>query len=394
MRGFNLWRLLGILLLSVACSSCSDDDDLLTFKFNENGECYCPSVSAISKDSFEKSVVGSGWKHAGTYEIDRDGKCLEPEYYGSHEGGGPSHYYFESVYSLKEYIRVNVYPSVSGFRIFAYDYEDANRIVVGGQMKMQILSVDGNILKVIEQMGVRADGEQVYGYAIYKRMTERELAECRENYPVDLSNLRDLILSVEEERVFISGNEFEFDILDSNGPCETIAYKEETCDITNEGNHVKVKLLKNGIWITVSDRLKHRMFWLFSTDEELEPTGTDIYDFTYTELTLDKNKDLVTPNGHVLDYKYASMVTKAREEYYGSVLSRYNPSGLVVVDADKQARFLPLDRGTVYLKNLVPQAELDALAEAGDGHAIEYKLELVNAAGVMFQVLPFKIVCK
>ena len=37
---------------------------------------------------------------------------------------------------------------------------------------------------------------------------------------------------------------------------------------------------------------------------------------------------------------------------------------------------------------------LDGLVEAGEGYSMEYKLELVNAAGVVFQVLPFKIVYK
>lgn len=46
---------------------------------------------------------------------------------------------------------------------------------------------------------------KVYGYVTYKRMTDKELAECRESYPVDLSNLKDLVISVTEENVFVNG---------------------------------------------------------------------------------------------------------------------------------------------------------------------------------------------
>ncbi|WP_300701932.1 hypothetical protein [Bacteroides sp.] len=394
MKSFRFWRVLSILLGLVICSSCGDDDEFPTFKFDGDGTCYYPSVSAISKESFGETVVGYGWKHVSTYEIEENGECLKKEYYTDLEGAGPHYYYFESATTLKTYMHMDAYPA-NGFRTSAFEYMDANRVVGNNQHTiLQIVSVDKDLLKVVEYLAVRAGGTKVYGYVTYKRMTEQELKECQKSYPVDLSNLRALDISVKEEEVFIKGKEFEFDVLQSNGPYTVEASKEETCDITSEGNHVKVKLLKNGAWITVSDGLRNRMFRLFSTDKELEPTGTDIYDFTYTELTLNKNRELVTPDGYVLNYKFAQMGTKAREEYYGSILSKYNPSGLVLVDADKQARFLVLNRGEIYLKELLPETVLDALAETGEGHAIEYKLELVNASGMVFQILPFKVVYK
>lgn len=394
MKSFRFWRVLSILLGLVVCSSCNDDDVFPTFKFDGDGTCYYPSVSAISKESFGETVVGYGWKHICTYEIEETGECLKKEYYADLDGGGPHHYYFESATSLKTYMYMDAYP-VNGFMTSAFEYMDANRVVGNNQRAiLQIVSVDKDLLKVVEYLAVRADGTKVYGYVTYKRMTEQELKECQKSYPVDLSNLRALDISVKEKEVFIKGKEFEFDVLQSNGPYTVEASKGETCDITSEGNHVKVKLLKNGAWITVSDGLRNRMFRLFSTDKELEPTGTDIYDFTYIELTLNKNRELVAPDGYVLNYKFAQMGTKAREVYYGSILSKYNPSGLVVVDADKQARFLVLNRGEIYLKELLPETVLDALVEAGEGHSIEYKLELVNASGMVFQILPFKVVYK
>lgn len=394
MKDFKFWISLGMLLGLVVCSSCGDDDELLSFKFDGDGTCYYPSVSAISKESFEKTVVGYGWKHVSTHEIAENGECLKEEYYAGLDGAGPSYYYFETTASLKTYTYVDAYP-VNGFRTSAYEYMDANRVVVNNRnVILQILSVDKDLLKAVEYLGVRADGMKVYGYVTYQRMTEQELKECQKSYPVDLSNLRDLVISVAEERVFISGKEFEFDILESNAACTVKARKDETCNIVCEGNHVKVKLLKNGAWITVSDGLRHREFHLFSTDEELEPKGTDIYDFTYTELTLNKQKQLFAPDGRELNYSTALMGTTAREGYYGNVLTAYNPSYLFAVDADKQVHFFILNHGEIYIKELLPMTVLDALAKAGDGHSMAYKLELVNAAGVVFQVLPFKIVYK
>lgn len=392
MRSSVLCRLLGVCCLLAVLASCSDDEELL-FKFDANGECYYPSASALSKERFEKEVVGYGWKHVSTYEIAPNGECLKEEYYSEIVGGGPSHYYFESPTSLKTYLYMNSYPA-SGFLTSTYEYTDANRVVTNGEhTALQIISVDGRLLKAVEYLGMLSYGTKVYGYATYQRMTEQELAECQQYYSVDFSNLKELVLSVPGEEVFVSGKEFEFDVLESNGPCRAKASKEETCSITSEGNHFKVKLLKNGAKIEVHDGLRFRSFWLFSTDEELEPTGTDIYDFTYTELTLNKKKELVTPDGRVLNYEVAGMETTAREGYYGSTLTTYNPSRLAVVDADKQVRVVELNRGEVRLKDVIPQAALDELAAAGEGE-ITYKLELVNAAWMVFQVLPLKIVYK
>lgn len=380
-------------LLLFMQSSCSKDDEL-TFKFDENGECYYPSVRSISADNFEKNVVGYGWKHVSTRGIDANGECMKGGYYDDLAGAAPHHYLFESGDALKMF-----YGSMalhkSGFTTYTYSYKpESNRVVVGSDAKMQILSVEGDLLKVVEYMAVLSGGTKVYGYSTYKRMTDSELEEIRRYYSVDFDNFRQLEISVAEERVFISGREFEFDILDSNGPCTIEAtFRKETCDITTEGNHVKVKLLKNGAMISVSDGVKYKRFWLFSTDEEMEPEGTDIYDFTYTELTLNKDKQLVTPGGRVL-FEHSTMNVTPREGYHGSVLASYNPSGLVVVDADKQARFFELDGGSIYLKELLPQTVLDELAAAGEGHSIAYKLELVNASGVVFQVLPFKVTYK
>lgn len=399
MKKLSLYRLASLMLALFALSACSNDDEFPTFRFDEDGTCYAPSLRTISKAEFESSVVGSGWKYVSTYEIGTDGECLRKEYYKDLIGAGPSYYYFETTDTLKEYYYMDALPAW-GYVTRKYDYTDANRVAVNNRMKLQLISVEGDILKMVEYLGVRAGSEQsVYGYSTYKRMTEKELRDCQKEYHTDFLNIHDLVLSIDEkkEQIIIEGTEFEFDILDSHGECTvtTLDLREGACTISKEGNHVKVTLKKNGAYITVSDELQHRAFWLFSTDESLEPNGsTDIYDFTYTKLILNADKQLVDTTGHVLYYEYSSMGTTARDEYYGSILSKYNPSALLVVDENKQARFFYLNGGDIYVKELLPQETLDALAASGAGAELNYKLELVNTLGSVFQILPFKVVYK
>lgn len=382
--------------LCLGLSSCSDDDGW-TFQFDENGECYAPSVSPISQAEFEEKVVGSAWAHVSTHEIGRDGKCLGEEYYENRVGGGPTTYFFENSNTLTSYYYVDAIPA-SGFRTSAYNYEaGANRITTtGSTARLQLLSTDGKRMEVIKYLAVRDGGTEVYGYSIYRKMSEQELEKCQKNYPVDFNKLSEhtLTLSVTDEIVFVSGKEFEFDILNSYGPCTVKAVVGGTGSIVLEENHVKVKLLKNGVRILVSDGLRYREFSIFSTDEGLEPKETDIYDFTYTELILNKEKKLVTTAGTELFYEHGRMGLTPREGYYGSMLSAYAPMALLAVDADKNIRYLRLNGGEILLKELLPQEVLDALAAAGEGHSIGYKLELVNASGVVFQVLPFKVTYK
>lgn len=384
--------------LCVGLSSCSDDDDGWTFRFDENGECYAPSVSPISQAEFEGKVVGNAWEHVSTHEIGRDGKCLPEEYYENNVGGGgPTTYFFENSHTLKSYYYTHAVRA-GGFRTSAYNYEaGANRVTTTGTTaRLQLLSTDGKRMEVIEYLAVRDGGTEVYGYSIYRKMSAQELERCQKDYSVDFNKLSEhtLTLSVTDEIVFVSGKEFEFDILKSYGPCTVKASVGGTCSIVLQENHVKVKLLKNGVRVLVSDGLKHREFGIFSTDEELEPKETDIYDFTYTELILNKEKKLVTTAGTELLYEYGRMGLTPREGYYGSILSAYAPMALLAVDTDKKIRYLRLNGGEILFKELLPQEVLDALVAAGEGHSIEYKLELVNHAGVVFQILPFKVTYK
>lgn len=383
-----------MLLCAVFFASCNKEDSYPTFSFDANGECYMPDVANISMEEFKSSVVGYGWKHVITHEIESDGKCTTKDYYEDLIGGGPSQYYFETSSSLKEYMYADAFPA-HGYYTYAYDYEDGNRVSENGHLVMRIVSLKGDIMKIIDYLGIRADGVKIYGYSTYKRMSSKELTEVQNAYPTDLSNIKDFITSINDEVNIISGNEFEFDILSYNGSYSIKATNEESCEITCNGDHIKIKLLTNGARITISDRFRHFAFSLFSTDEEMEPEGTDIYDLSYNEVVFNKSMEFIEPSeNRPLSYENSSIETTVREGFAGSIISHYNCSYMFVVDTDKKARLIHLQNGRLYLKEFLPKETLQTIIEKGNGSSISYKLELTTADRRVFQVLPFKVTYK
>ena len=140
-------RLTGILLvfLSLFCLTSCDDVNFPTFTFNENGVCKPTSLTPISSAHFEEAVVGYGWKHVHTYEINPDGTCQKQDYYTDLIGAGPTQYYVESNSSLKEYMYIDAYPAW-GFRTYTYTYSDENRLLDGQRTVFQLLSVSGDTI--------------------------------------------------------------------------------------------------------------------------------------------------------------------------------------------------------------------------------------------------------
>ena len=148
------------LLCVIFFAACNKEDVYPTFSFDENGECYIPDISKISMEEFESSVVGYGWKHVITHEIGSDGKCSTKDYYEGLDGGGSSQYYFESSESLKEYMYVDAFPA-NGYLTYAYEYENGNRVSQNGNLVMRIVSLKGDVMKIIDYLGIRADGVKI-----------------------------------------------------------------------------------------------------------------------------------------------------------------------------------------------------------------------------------------
>lgn len=382
--------LTGILLVFLSLfglTSC-DNVNFPTFTFNENGICEPMSLTPISSARFEEAVVGYGWKHVHTYKINPDGTCQTQDYYTDLIGAGPIQYYVESRSTLKAYM--DAYPAC-GFQTYTYTYSEGNRLLDGQRTVFQLLSVNGDTMELLVHLGVQAEGTEIYGYSIYQRMTAQELEEVQKTYSKDL-NIRDFTISVQENPLIISGKETEFDVLSSNGPFIFRPAREGSCEITSQKNHVKVTLLSNGVCLTGYDRLRHCEVVIFSTDEELEPKGIALYDFTYTEITVNQEKQLFAPDGHEISYDHGSMEVIPHKEYSESILSQYAPVALLAVDENGQARYLRMNSGKISFQDLLPQEVLDQLTEGADGASLTYKLELITPDCEVFQVLPFKVI--
>ena len=71
--------------------------------------------------------------------------------------------------SLKEYIYADAIPA-HGYLTYAYKYENGNRVSNNGNLVMRIVSLKGDVMKIIDYLGIRADGVKLYGYSTYRRM--------------------------------------------------------------------------------------------------------------------------------------------------------------------------------------------------------------------------------
>ncbi len=185
MKKFRILELLCFSLFLLFVSSCSDDE--LLFNFDENGECYDPSARSLSTEKFKSFVLNNGWKHVSTHEITADGKWQKENFYEVMEGGSPHHLFFESMTTVKVFFRIIMPDAPRLSHRYAYDYlEERNKIVLKSEnerdLYMQILSVDDKTLRLLECMGVHADGTKSYTYVVYRKMTAEELEEFQTNY--------------------------------------------------------------------------------------------------------------------------------------------------------------------------------------------------------------------
>lgn len=103
------------------------------------------------------------------------------------DGGSPHHLFFESMTTVKVFSQIVMPDAPRLSHRYAYDYlEERNKIILKSENKrdlyMQILSVDDKTLRLLECMGVHADGTKFYTYVVYRKMTEEELEEFQTNY--------------------------------------------------------------------------------------------------------------------------------------------------------------------------------------------------------------------
>ena len=181
---------LAVSLLITGCSSWDSED--VKFRQDENGDWILFDVERISKSKFDQLVVGYGWKYFESHEIGKDGKCIEKEFYEGLNGGGPSEYFFTKDTLTSFFSYVGLY-SCYKERSFLYREEDNRIIMEDDVLKFQIVNVDNRFLYVIESYGSK------FLYAIYEKMTEEELMECREVYSKNIDHTRGSVHFKKEE---------------------------------------------------------------------------------------------------------------------------------------------------------------------------------------------------
>ena len=187
------WSKSLLLLFTLVVMTACGDDDGPAFMFDRYGNCTATSVTPLSQKDFNLQVVGSGWKHLSTFEIDTNGNPTGKEYYEEKVGVSPTDYYFESATSLKAYFYADAIPA-SGYKTYSYQYEEENNTLGSSDSTkplsfLQIVYLRGNIMKALVYLGQRSIGggtmRYIYGYSTYQRMTEKELTTCQETHSVN-----------------------------------------------------------------------------------------------------------------------------------------------------------------------------------------------------------------
>lgn len=186
-----------VLFASLFVASCNDDvEETLeqewtsvldnhesAYVYDDNGNCFGDG-GGISKENFDKMFIGRGWKHYGTWEIDKNGKRLTKEYYKDMYGTAPENYYFDSSTKLTTYYWSDAAGGVIKKNEMAYtfnnNYNNTRRTVLLLDSN-NYLQITGWTLGsqpsfcMVHPLAKSADGATIYGVSIYVQMTDKEL---------------------------------------------------------------------------------------------------------------------------------------------------------------------------------------------------------------------------
>ena len=131
--------------------------------------------------------IGHGWKHYATWEINKNGERLPNEYYSSIIGMSPQNYYFDNNTQMTTYYYSDAKSSMKKSEIaytFNNRYNNTPRTVLllGNNEYFQITGwTRGNqpSFCMVHPLGVKSNGDTVYGVSIYVQMTDQELKSMR-----------------------------------------------------------------------------------------------------------------------------------------------------------------------------------------------------------------------
>ena len=191
-----------VLFASFFVVSCNDDSEETfeqqwasvldnhgsNYDFSDGGKCF-GAGGGISKENFDKMFIGHGWKHYGTWEIDKYGKRLPLEYYHNEIGASPDNYYFDSNTKLTIYHRSALAKNDMKKKEVTYSFNN-NYNGMGHTVLLldnkEYIQITGWTMGtqpsfcMVHPLGVKSNGETVYGVSIYLQMTDSELKIMQE----------------------------------------------------------------------------------------------------------------------------------------------------------------------------------------------------------------------
>lgn len=159
------------------------------YDYSDDGKCFGDG-GGIGKENFDKVIVGHGWKHYGTWEIDKNGKRQSGEYYRNMLGLAPENYYFDSDTKLTTYFNSDADGGAVKKAEVTYTfngrYNGTSRTVLLLDNKKYIQITgwtrgEQPSFCMVHPLGVKSNGETLYGISIYVQMTDTELKSMQES---------------------------------------------------------------------------------------------------------------------------------------------------------------------------------------------------------------------
>lgn len=349
-------------------------------------------VERISPAEFEDKVAGNAWKLSVAYEVNLDGQCTDTEVDFSMWGAVP-YYYFESGSFMYEY-RYLPSREVTGYiNRGDFSYGEENEVLFNGKMLFQILSVDETTMTTVEVYPIGA--AFITGYSVFEKMSGEELQALQSNALMCLDNMNKIEFSYGTDCVVISDTEFEFDLTAYTPPCKFTTVRDENCELTVDGAHVKGKLLASGARILATDFFITKDLLIVSNNEAFA-LDEDTPEYFYLEnpvLVVNKEGDLYSHSGAKLDFEslFEAKINKdyqeeAMAEYWGTVYS------FLITYADGSTKILGKHGNLERYSAIITDDVLNSLTAGGDGNSVILDIKGIAYDGRIIQSLPLQII--
>ena len=316
-------------------------------------------VERISPAEFEDKVAGNAWKLSVAYEVNLDGQCTDTE------------------------VDFSMY----------FSYGEENEVLFNGKMLFQILSVDETTMTTVEVYPIGA--AFITGYSVFEKMSGEELQALQSNALMCLDNMNKIEFSYGTDCVVISDTEFEFDLTAYTPPCKFTTVRDENCELTVDGAHVKGKLLASGARILATDFFITKDLLIVSNNEAFA-LDEDTPEYFYLEnpvLVVNKEGDLYSHSGAKLDFEslFEAKINKdyqeeAMAEYWGTVYS------FLITYADGSTKILGKHGNLERYSAIITDDVLNSLTAGGDGNSVILDIKGIAYDGRIIQSLPLQII--